>query len=483
MDDQCKLFMNSKNALNPKVDNHQRYIALVVEELLKNRMKRRELLSNQVDNTVDVSIFEDHDDEVILKHSSYADQRKRLAQLYKKGTDYYDRMTKLFDMINPANFRNVDKIVTLDTDLMKSECFRNFEALNPQWTTMLGDKFLRRRHKGTTNCFIEALSLALNQRDHDTHTISSIRKKLAGSIAQLRGDKKKKGWELLLAAYRNICKEQIPEDYSLEQLVEHIKSNHHQICFIDLIMLSQLYNVKFIVIPHTRAPKNVYGPICLGITTTVADSYIFLYESNIDQYQVIAKCDEDSDPQNKYVFSKKDADFPDVLYQTWLKVCANDTKTAAEEVVPTLFNYPLLKPIEVDVILPVKRDKPKQSIKIARKDESEQEQEEPKPKRRLVRINPVPEKHASKQEVEQGSEPEEPAPAKPKRILKRITPAPKEQTSEQEVEQGSEPEAPEQEVEPEPAKPKRSLKRITPAPKEQTSEQEVESGSEQDAPL
>lgn len=115
---------------------------------------------------------------------------------------------------------------------------------------------------------------------------------------------------MLLEYYQQVCHQSTGIIQTLQQLKDFIKSSQHQLCLMDLIMISQIYNVKFIILAKERAPLNVEGFICLGVTPTIADRYVLLYEYGLERYQIIGKIEEGK--SERYVFASRE--LPESLF-------------------------------------------------------------------------------------------------------------------------------------------------------------------------
>ena len=348
--DGCKLFIEPINLIDKKKDNINRYLSLIVEELLKNHLKRTELITDQVDNTVDEDIFEYRPDEALFKDSTYKENKKKLERLYKTDTDYYERLSKLYDTANPAYYQELSHMHSLLVGKMtESSCVQGFETLTVYWGQIVGPDFRRLNNDKSTNCIYYALSLALSQRDGkkgQPHTIQSIRGFVAENIENLKdeeGPAGRKGWELLLDHYRFMFKERVKDIYSLTELKDYMKSDAHQASMVDLIMIAQLYDIKLIIMSRRKSPFNPSGFICVGSTTSVNDNYVLLYKVDWEDYQIVGNTNF-SPP--KYIFSKEE--LPTKLYQHWAEVCGkSDLKNQKDEAIPLLFKAPLYKTFDI----------------------------------------------------------------------------------------------------------------------------------------
>ena len=352
---ECNLFIEPVNLVDQKKTNINRYLSLIIEELLKNHLKREEMLDDQVDNTVDENIFEYRGDEMIFRDSTYKENKRRLERLYKTDIDYYERLSRLYDTVNPAYYQDSSQFPSLMlSKLTESSCNQGLEPLTVYWGQIVGANFRRLTNDKSTNCIYYALSLAFNQRDNNkgiNHTIQSIRNFAAENIVNLKDDigtTKRKGWEMLLDHYRFLFKDKIGDIHTFTELKDYMKSDTHQVSLIDLILISQLYNVKFIIMSRQRSPFNPSGFICLGSTTSVNDDYILLYKVDWEDYQIVGNANY-SPP--KYIFAKEE--LPTKLYQHWAEVCGKtDLKNDIDEQIPLLFKAPLFKSLNISPIQP-----------------------------------------------------------------------------------------------------------------------------------
>jgi hypothetical protein len=340
----CKLYVEENNLVtDEKTNNLRRYTALMIEELLRNPIKREELLDNQVSVVVDNTVLERREHEIIFKNAPYREQVKRISQLYKEGDDYYERMNIFYDILNPTSHK--DEWVT--SDVNQTAIHKGYQHLGEKWSYMLDLNYMIRKDQNRTDSILESIALALGQRDNKRYTINSLRESLSNHITRIKNDPStgREGWKYLLDLYQDTYGEKIGRDVSLEQLQEYIRSDAHQIHLIDLIMLSQIYDIKFIIMSPTPAPNNPQGFICMGVTTTIADNYVLLYEIRHDVYQIIVKLNEMNKPQ--YVCHGHE--LPANFYHTWVHTCLNDTKNQQDVITPSVFNYPLLEPRELVV--------------------------------------------------------------------------------------------------------------------------------------
>lgn len=348
----CKLFLEPTNLIDTSKNNPSRYLSLIVEELLKNHLKRTEILTDQVDNTVNDNVMEHYPNEIIFK-GTYKENKKRLEKLYKNEVDYYEKLSKLYDTANPIFYQDSALMGTLLLGkLTETSCHQGFEPLTVYWNQILGHNFRRLNNDKSTNCLFFALTLALNQRDskiNQVYTVQSIRSLIADNVEYLKDEPSnsiqigRKGWQLLLDHYRYLFKNNLKDVYSETDLKQYMKSDLHQPSLIDLVMISQLFSIKFIIMSRKRSPYNPSGFICLGSTTNASDNYILLYKIDWEDYEIIANT---SHSPPKYIFSKEE--LPTKLYQHWAEVCGpTDLKPTTDEQIPLLLKAPLFKQFDI----------------------------------------------------------------------------------------------------------------------------------------
>ena len=151
--DHCKLVV-TRNNIN-------RYISLITEELLKDQRKRHELLDDQVSTTVDPNVFEYRPDELLLVRVTDGDAKMAVQQLYTKGLDYYEKMSKLYDIVNPITIP--DRPIPPDLGLLTEQCSHGFSQIT-SWHSILTTDYMVRNDCGEPDSLWEGLAEVLYGR-------------------------------------------------------------------------------------------------------------------------------------------------------------------------------------------------------------------------------------------------------------------------------------------------------------------------------
>ena len=201
-----------------------------------------------------------------------------------------------------------------------SGCIGQFSPLPQIWIEFIGHKLQRVRHNGSPNCIFYAITIALNQRVdvEDTITVEKLRTSIAGQV------------ELLYNAYFDIHNRQDPDlhnpyaedttgrnalqlwiDYQIYRnsnmsniyytietigdLKEYITSLDYTLKSIDIMILSRLYGVHFIIlkklkdkIPADRNARDIIeNTFILTANPIEHKNYILLFQPTPDVYEII----------------------------------------------------------------------------------------------------------------------------------------------------------------------------------------------------
>ena len=308
--DTCKLHIFSKNLLTGK-DNIKQYKNILIEELLKNKMKRDEILDNNVTEIIDVKKIIPSKDEIIFLGKDSEDFEK-LSKLYHQEKHIYINNIDPFDTLEPK-FYGIDKEYQERLPLSFQEI--NLEPLTTHWNKILGNKYLVYRTKSDTlfDAFekgvnyinmeedkesISALKIRQNLSDYDVKEdlINIISKKL--SINLYKDDDNK---ELLLNLYKNYEPKQYKDINSIPELKSYINKQSYSGNLIDIYILSHIYKLNVIIL-DSRLKKDSIG---LRIIENKDSVYYMVLLSNFFKdkqiYNIIVN-------NGKYIYEKYNFD-------------------------------------------------------------------------------------------------------------------------------------------------------------------------------
>jgi len=105
----CKLYISATNLVDEQ-DNNTKYTILIMEELLRNRLKRDEILNNKISDVLNKDIIEPFNNEIIFSDNK---SKEDLDKLFKpKDYPYFDN-NKAIDIIKESNFNFNPKNYTI----------------------------------------------------------------------------------------------------------------------------------------------------------------------------------------------------------------------------------------------------------------------------------------------------------------------------------------------------------------------------------
>jgi hypothetical protein len=109
VNERCKLFINEYNLLNTDINNKEKYSNLIIEELIKNKVKRNEILNNKVSKETFSSIIP-NEYEIVTTDSLFIEKINSLYNLNKSiewDTPY--------NPIDKINYPNVNQSLLTDS--------------------------------------------------------------------------------------------------------------------------------------------------------------------------------------------------------------------------------------------------------------------------------------------------------------------------------------------------------------------------------
>jgi hypothetical protein len=329
---QCKLFLNKINLLDDQnnLDNYDFYLAMIIDELIRYKIKRYEILQDKIAYIIDKEKIEENPKKYIIIHNKSADDiEKMLDDLYKDNMGINMDIRKLFEESTTKIYSfNKDKYI-----LGHSKFSFLTERLPGKWEQLLSSNYLVQKNDNKS-IFIP-ISYAISSLNNNTKNenskllIESIKKKICIFIEKFSSDKNiidkisktlnsKKNNEknnknekistTLLELYQNQLLNE-KNNYKLivseEKLRNDIMSETYNGCIIDIIIFSIIYNTNIIIL-NKRYYKDIRENYSIiGPEFGAFDNNILLFksilssESKLYMYNIIKY-------YSKYVFKKNE---------------------------------------------------------------------------------------------------------------------------------------------------------------------------------
>jgi hypothetical protein len=232
--DDCKLLINTENILDihKKFDNYNYYTAQIVDELLRFKMKREEILNDNIPTIINKNFIDKNNDKYIIIHTlNTVEIGNIIDKLFLDTKGLYIDYRNLYENITTKEiaFKKSDYIKS-DLSLLYNKN-SNIESLSIFWTKLLGNKF----------------KIKLSENNSLLMLISQILQTL------------------------NINK-------SIDVIKKNINSQEESES--DLIILSKLYNINIVLLDKRgKGDKSRYQ--LFSSNNPKLDKYVLLYKSII----------------------------------------------------------------------------------------------------------------------------------------------------------------------------------------------------------
>lgn len=303
-DPHCYMDNNKCKVLLPKTlilpnDTHKkntlnRYVVLIADEILRNVIKRTELLQGKVSIYVNPSQMVYHSkQEILINEPNYQSQ---IEDLYSRTIDYHDLIRRHY-FVQPS-------------EVFTREVEQNL-------------------HYFAEESWYKNTGLSRNDFIMNSKNIYDL---LADIFGEDLGEKlwafiSKHDWKKWLNAFRTILPDEYQNIYQHSQFMEHIKYGRSTITDLHLSIISHLYNVKIIVMNRSAVGSKKFH--CLGTTQAQSTSktYLIFYKyDDLDTYLVgkTPHIDLTIDKDVMYLF--KEDKIPQKFFKLWAEQCKSDHK-------------------------------------------------------------------------------------------------------------------------------------------------------------
>lgn len=279
----CKLFIFSKNLITGK-NNIKTYLEILVEELVRNRMKREDIFDDKISEIIDKQKLDEEDNEIIF-FGKYKNDFDKLVDLYHKEQHIYINNLQLFDTLEPKHY-GVEKEY-LEVGLITDEAI-HLEPLSIYWTNILGDTY--NLFKTKDGSLFDAIAKGLNyisENSDEKITGMKLRQKvseydvpenvifeIANKMKLKIHDDSNNEQDLILKLYKKYDPKVYKDISTVPDLKSYISKQAYLGCLVDIYLLSILYNINIILLDK-RLKKD-----SIGITIIEAPesrNYILLY--------------------------------------------------------------------------------------------------------------------------------------------------------------------------------------------------------------
>jgi hypothetical protein len=301
----CKLYINKYNLLEiyNGIENYNYYLSKILDELIRYKIKREEILYNRIDNIINKQLIpEDTKKYLLIKSLDEEEVNNKIEQIYYDNKGVFIDNRDLYELSTTKEFAfNKNYYLKSNIDLVNNY---KYEELSIYWFKYLGDKFKVNTHVDTLfNLIANAMNSNKNfySKNKNLDNID-IKDLIIKNIMIPMKNKKNinKLEQKIFNKYKESCSSnELTKVNNFEELIIFINNNDYKGCSIDLEYISKLYNINIIILDK-RIKKNQQG-FDLYLTKE-SKYYILIYRFIVsDQYlyNLIGI-------KNKFLFYEKD---------------------------------------------------------------------------------------------------------------------------------------------------------------------------------
>lgn len=239
----CKLSINKKNLVNPTVDNQEKYIDILIEELIKNKIKSNEILNNKFD---------------ILKGLHYNKNFKNF-ELEIKENEFLEVIKKLYQSHKSILWTNPFDPLDLNNYRIKNINSENLVSLNNIWLSktdepelFLNLEYIEKKYISLEKIFDRSLEVLRNSLMDYYNSIDM---------------------KQIINGYKKFNENSNIRDY--QDIINHINNNFF---IYDIYSLSKIFNINIIIL------DNRYFSIISFTNNKLDEAFLLLYSDNYNNY-------------------------------------------------------------------------------------------------------------------------------------------------------------------------------------------------------
>ena len=304
----CKLFINDKNLLEDKrkYNNYDYYIARIVDELLRFKMKRNEILNDNIPTIINKELIEFNNNKYVIIHSiNYNEINNIVDTLFLDNKGIYLDNRNLYEEVNTKELGfKKDTYIKSNKIIFKNH---KIETLSIYWSKFFGNKF-NVKIASDDNIFSIIINV-LNTNEmkdllNENVTIPLLKSKIIQYLKNIIVAKNKNitfNENSIMDLYKKEGTKIFKYTTSFLSIIDEINSEDYNGSEIDLLWISRIFNLN-IVILDKRIKKNNIGYKFIKSNNVKVNYYILFYKSIVidnDVYNIIQS-------KNKIIFKMND---------------------------------------------------------------------------------------------------------------------------------------------------------------------------------
>jgi len=298
VDNSCKLFINNKNLLNihQKFDNYNYYLSKIVDEILRFKIKRNEILNDNIPSVINKEIIPEDPNRYIIIHTLNENEiDNKINQLYLDNKGLYIDNRKLYEETYSKEYSfKKNNYVKSNTILIKNN---KLEYLSIYWIRVLGNNYKINLNTNENNNLFFNIVFILNLKEFKNNTENIDINILKSNIIEYLKNTKLINQQNIINRYKKNENKTFKYISSFDSLFNEILNTNYNGVEIDLDIISKIYNIN-IVILDKRIKKDQIGYRVFKTSNFKSNYFVLLYKSIIyenNTYNIIQH-------KNKYIF-------------------------------------------------------------------------------------------------------------------------------------------------------------------------------------
>lgn len=277
----CKLFINEKNLLDPrqKINNYEFYLAKIVDELLRFKLKRNEILNDNIPIIINKELIQENPNKYIIIHSgNFVEINNIINNLFDNHNGVFIDSRNLYEEINTKEIAfKKDKYLKSNFSLIQNN---KVEELSVFWIKLLKNNYKVKLDETNNNVYpIIKFILNLDEfknNNYNTITTNVIKNKIINYFKNIIMKKNNNVIENIIKLYKSDGTKIFKYIISIDSLIEEILNDNYYGSEADLEYISKIFNINIFVLDK-RIKKNNKGFKLYGFNTK--NYTILIYKS------------------------------------------------------------------------------------------------------------------------------------------------------------------------------------------------------------
>ena len=269
----CKLFVNKNNLLksNSNINNYNYYLFKIIDELLRFKMKRNEILNDNIPTIINKELIEYNNKYIIIHTFNNNEINNIVEKIYLDNKGLHIDNRNLYEETYTKDI-SFKKDQYIKSDIL-SIINNKVEELSIYWSKLLNNKYKVKINSNDNLFSIINLILNLEELKNNSININILKNKIITYI-------KKTNESQILDIYSKNGTKIFKYITSIDSLIEEILSESYNGSEADLEFITKMFNIN-VVILDKRIKKNQNGYRIFKSNNYRTDFFILIYKSII----------------------------------------------------------------------------------------------------------------------------------------------------------------------------------------------------------